>query len=268
VTVALGIDVGGTKIAAGIVDAASGAVLERRRVPTRPERGGLAVLTDCAELAAELGDGKLPVGIGLCELVDLAGRPSSADTIDWRDLDPAVAIAAPRVVVESDVRAAALAEARLGAGAGISPFLFAVVGTGASACLVIDGRPYAGGRGEAIVLGAPPVELVASGPALARRAGLARGEDVLGDAAHTPLVDEAAAALGGVLAVLANALDPSLIVLGGGLGVDPAFRERVERACRSLLAYPRTPPLPVVGSRLGQDGGVIGAALVALNGAE
>jgi glucokinase len=262
-TAALGIDVGGTKTAAGVVDLATGAVLERRRVPTRPERGGAAVLEDCARLAAELGGGRLPVGIGLCELVDLDGRPSSGDTVDWRDLDPAVAIDAPSVVVEADVRAAALAEARFGAGAGVSPFLFVVVGTGASACLVVDGRPYAGGRGEALVLGAPPVELVASGPALARAAGLERGEDVLADPAHGPLVDAAAAALAGVIAVLANALDPSLVVLGGGLGAEPAFRERVERACRPLLAYPRTPSLPVVGSLLGPDGGVVGAALVA-----
>ena len=35
-------------------------------------------------------------------------------------------------------------------GTGVSPFLFAIVGTGASACLVVDGRPYAGGRGEAV----------------------------------------------------------------------------------------------------------------------
>ena len=74
------------------------------------------MLTDCAALAAELGDGRLPVGIGLCELVDLEGRPASAHTVDWRELDPAVAIDAPRVVVESDLRAAALAEARFGAG--------------------------------------------------------------------------------------------------------------------------------------------------------
>ena len=262
---ALGIDVGGTKIAAGVVDAATGAVLERRQVPTRPGRGAAAVLDDCVRLAAELAGGRLPVGIALCELVDLDGRPSSGDTIDWRDVDLEAAIDAPRLVVESDVRAAALAEARLGAAVGVSPFLFAVVGTGASACLVVDGRPYAGGRGEALVLGAPPVELQASGPALAREAGLEHGEDVLADPAHARLVDAAAAALGGVLAVLANALDPTLIVLGGGLGTEPAFRERVERACQGLLAYPRTPPLPLVGSLLGPDGGVVGAALVALS---
>ena len=259
--VALGIDVGGTKIAAGTVDLGTGEVLLRRRLPTRPERGGEAVLRDCAELAAELGDGRLPVGIGLCELVDLAGRPVSADTIDWRDLDPLGAIDAPRVVVESDVRAAALAEARFGAGAGVSPFLFVILGTGASACLVVDGRPYPGAHGEAIVLGAPPIERVASGPALARAAGLERAEDVLADPAHAPLVDQAAAALGGVLAVLVNALDPSLVVVGGGLGAEPTFRERVERALRAGLAYPRTPPIDVVASRFRADGGVVGAAL-------
>ncbi len=265
-TRAVGIDVGGTKIAAGVVDVATGAVGERRVVPTRPERGGAAVLADCAALASELGDGTLPVGVGLCELVDLGGRPTTADTIDWRDLDPAAAIEAPHVVVEADVRAAALAEARFGAGVGVSPFLFVIVGTGASACLVLDGVPYAGAHGEAITLGAPPVEAVASGPALARAAGAERAEDVLGDPAHAPLVDTAAQALGGVLAVLANALDPALIVLGGGLGVEPAFQERVERACRASLAYPRTPALPVVPRRLGTDGGLVGAAVVAAGG--
>ena len=39
--------------------------------------------------------------------------------------------------------------------------------------------------------------------------------------------------------MLTNALDPSLIVLGGGLGLEPMFRERVEEACRALIAYPR-----------------------------
>ena len=246
-TVALGIDVGGTKIAAGVVDVDTGTVHERRLLPTRPERGGAAVLDDCAALAAELGGGRLPVGIGLCELVDLAGRPTSADTVDWRDLDPAAAIAAPRVVVESDLRAArarggALRRGRRRLAVPLRHRRHAARARASS----LDGSPYAGAHGEAITLGAPPVEAVASGPALARAAGLERAEDVLVDPAHAPLVDAAAEALGGVLAVLANALDPHVIVLGGGLGAEPAFQERVERACQARLAYPRTPPLPVV----------------------
>ncbi len=107
------------------------------------------------------------------------------------------------------------------------------------------------------------MEAVASGRALAVAGGLERAEDVLADPAHTALVDEAAAALGRTLAVLANALDPALIVLGGGLGSEPAFRARVQAACRSLLAYPSTPELEIVGSLLGPDGGVVGAAVCA-----
>ena len=118
----------------------------------------------------------------------------------------------------------------------------------------------------ALVGGDDVRRIVASGPALARAAGLGRAEDVLADPAHGLLLDAAAEALGGVLAVLANALDPALIVLGGGLGGEPAFQERVQRACRARLAYPRTPALPVVPSRLGPDGGVVGAALVARGG--
>ena len=260
-TLAVGIDVGGTKIAGGLVDVSTGRLQERLQVPTRPERAGREVLADCAELAAQLGEGALPVGIGLCELVNLDGRPASADTIDWRDLDLHTAIQAPRVVLESDVRAAALAEAGFGAGVEQSPFLFAIVGTGASVCLVVDGVPFPGARGHAITLGAPPVERVASGRALALAAGAERAEDVIPDPAHAGLVDAAAAELGRVLAVLANALDPAVIVLGGGLGTDPAFRELVEAACRPLLEYPSTPALGVVASALGQDGGIVGAAM-------
>jgi glucokinase len=263
VTLAVGVDVGGTKIAAGLVDTSTGRVLERARAETAPGRGGAAVLAECAALAAGLGAATLPVGIGLCELVGLDGLPASADTIEWRGLDVAAAIGAPRLVLESDVRAAALAEAAFGAGVGRSPFLFAIVGTGASTCLVLDGRPYAGARGRAITLGAPPVERVASGRALARAAGLPRAEEVLGDPAHHGLVDAAASELAQVLAVLANALDPELIVLGGGLGTEESFRARVEGTLRPLLAYPAVPPLELVASALGADGGVVGAAMCA-----
>jgi len=264
VTLAVGIDVGGTKIAAGLVDVVTGRLLERVQVPTIPSRGGRAVLADCADLAARLGAGELPVGLGICELVGLDGRPASADTIEWRDLDLASAIEAPRVVLESDVRAAALAESAFGAGAGRSPFLFVIVGTGASACLVVDGRPYPGARGQAITLGAPPVERIASGRALAQAAGLERAEDVLADPAHDGLVRAAAWELAQVLGVLANALDPAVIVLGGGLGAAPGFRQHVVDGFLPLLAYPAEPPLDLLGSALGADGGIVGAAMRAV----
>ena len=64
--------------------------------------------------------------------------------------------------------------------------------------------------------------------------------------------------------MLANALDPELVVLGGGLGATPVFRARVEAAFRPLLAYPPVPEL--VAAALGPDGGIVGAALRAAEG--
>jgi predicted NBD/HSP70 family sugar kinase len=175
-------------------------------------------------------------------------------------------VEAPRLVLVSDVMAAARAEARFGAGADRSPFLYVVVGTGASACLVVGGEPYVGSRGLALVLGAPPVETLASGSALARRAGMDRAEDVIADPAWAWVVDEAADVLGQVLAILVNALDPELVVVGGGLGCEPSFHARAA-ALHALIAYPRTRPLEIVGSGLGADTGIVGAAL-AVSGAD
>ena len=112
-------------------------------------------------------------------------------------------------MIESDVRAAAIAEVRFGAGAGIREVLYVTVGTGISCSLLVDGVPYAGAHGHAITLGAPVVEDVAAGPALAAAGGRARAEDVVADPALAPLVDAAAAALGREVAALVNASTPA-----------------------------------------------------------
>ncbi|NJN82023.1 MAG: ROK family protein [Caldilineaceae bacterium] len=121
----------------------------------------------------------------MAELVDRAGNVTSAHTIDWRDL-PVQSLLSELLptVVESDVRAPALAEARYGAGREYPLFVYITVGTGISSCLVIDGEPFAGARGNALVLAtmpltttcsecgarlSPVLEEFASGPALARR---------------------------------------------------------------------------------------------------
>ena len=144
-THAIGIDVGGTKIAAGVVDTSTGALEARFERGTRPERGSDAVLADCVALAQRLAAGRegLPIGMGVCELIDLDGHVQSAQTLEWRHVDLAGAFGDPGpAVVESDVRAAALAEARFGAGRGVEELLFAIVGTGISCCLVLGGRAY------------------------------------------------------------------------------------------------------------------------------
>jgi glucokinase len=262
VSLAVGIDVGASKIAAGLVDTSRGTVLEATR---RPNPGDpLEALETCARMAEELSPSDpRPVGIGLCELVAPDGEITSGVSVDWRDLD--VASVVPGARVESDVRAAAAAEARYGAACGAASALYLNVGSGISHCLLLDGVPLAGARGNALVTGAPPVEDWWSGAGLARQAGTDSAEAVLADPRHAELVDDAARRLGAALATLVNALDPELVVIGGGLGLDPRYMEMVVAAARPLIYAPTTAALPIVPAQLGSEAGVIGAAALAVN---
>src|SRR5205085_12580390 len=122
----------------------AGNLSARRTTPTRPERGGQAVLDDALALARELlavaantGITVAGIGVSVCELVDLAGNVTSGQTVAWVGLPVQAEFSrlAP-AVVESDVRAHALAEAVLGGGQGHELVVFATVGTGISSCLV------------------------------------------------------------------------------------------------------------------------------------
>jgi ROK family len=123
----IGLDVGGTKVAGGVVSFPDGTIHERQTIPTRPERGGAAVLDDVFDLAAPLAqqanrEGRQIHGIGMavCELVDLNGSVTSRQTLDWPGLpiQERFTVIVPSLV-ESDVRAAALAEALFGRGKAI-----------------------------------------------------------------------------------------------------------------------------------------------------
>jgi glucokinase len=258
----VGIDVGATKVAAGVFDTTGRGVLERRRVATA--RDGREVLRDCVRLAEALHRPDVErLGVAVCELVRPDGTIASAATIDWTELDVGAAFShlAP-TVVESDVRAAALAEARLGAGRDRESMLFVNVGSGISHTLVVEGRPLAGARGNAIITGAPPVERWSSGLALAGSGG-ASTEEVLADPASADVVAEAATRLGQTLAVLVNALDPSVVVMGGGLGSVGRYRAMVVEVTRSLIYAEETRGLDIVPAALGPDAALVGASLVA-----
>jgi glucokinase len=292
---AIGLDIGGTKIAGGLVALDSGEVTARRVVPTQPERGGEAVLSTALALAEDLltvaADRSLPVagiGVGVCELVDPLGNVTSGHTVAWCGLpvQDRFAHLAP-AVVEADVRAAALAEARYGAGRPFQNFVYVTVGTGISSCLVQDGRPWAGARGNALVLATGPIttvcpqcgatvrtilEEIAAGPALVSRynavaaANLSHGQEILaaverGDPVAVDVVRSGGEALGVGVGWLVNVLDPEAIVVGGGLGVAGGlYWESVVASTRAHIWADSSRDLPIRQAGLGADAGLIGAA--------
>jgi glucokinase len=135
--VAIGIDIGGTKIAFGVVGA-DGRLRERVRVDAFEAAGPEVLLGRVGDVTRRLAEdlpaeGLAGVGVGTRELVGVDGEIHSASTLPWKRVDLASAVAPLELAaLEADVRAGALAEARVGAGQVYENFVFLTVGTGIS----------------------------------------------------------------------------------------------------------------------------------------
>lgn len=294
---AIGIDVGGTKMAGAIVDMAQGSVSETVIRPTGAERGAEDVLADVASMSAGLraaaeGHNLTLLGVGICvpELVDLGGNVTSAQTLDWRGSDIRTRLQYDgRVVIESDVRAGAIAEARFGVGAAHDSFVFVSVGTGVSSTFVLSGRPWSGAHGNAIVAATGTIastcehcgrtqqlvlEDVASGAAMATAYGHSISDGTVytakevisraeaGDETALRVVTAAADGLASIVGYLINVLDPHAVVLGGGLGSAPTLYWEVfaDRVTHHIFGE-QSRKTPIIRSMLGDTGPLLGAAL-------
>ena len=286
----IGLDVGGTKVAGGLLTEAN-ELLARTQRPTKVDGRrdpGLRVTRQIAEelarTAAERGLGVDGIGAGFPEYVDPAGRLVSHEVLEWTDQPMDLLADIAPTTAESDVRCAALGEGALGVARDLDSYAFVIVGTGLSYALVEGGRTRPGARGEAIGLGELEVsrsvdpmttlslERYASGEGIRERYVAATGEgaqnadDVFGlaangDAAAASIVDSAARAVGEGLATAASILDPGAFVLGGGVSSSgERWRDTVESAYFARAGARPAPP-PLLWATLGSDGGIIGAAI-------
>jgi len=162
--------------------------------------------------------------------------------------------------VESDVRCAALAESRFGVGANLESFRYVGIGTGVACAFVRRGEVHRGTRGNAIILGTASVEQRSAGRALNRQLGPDL-ESAFGDVRNADAVDSAATDIGESIGIVVNALDPGAVVIGGGLGMNAEFFDRVGHAIRRVIYADDTRRLPIEMTALRGNAGVIGAAL-------
>ena len=147
----IGVDVGGTKVAVGVVDE-DGVILARTRRPT-PSASPTDVEDVIAQCVEELrvGHAVEAVGVGAAGFIDAdRSRVLVAPNLTWRDeplRDALTARVRLPVVVENDANAAAWAEHRFGAGRGEAHLVVVTVGTGIGGGIVLDGRLYRGRYG-------------------------------------------------------------------------------------------------------------------------
>ncbi len=263
--IALGIDIGGTSVRAGLV--ADGHVVARAESATTND-----LLAIVAGLAHDLAAGTtiVGIGIGVPEYVH-QGRVTSTEVIPWTDAIVGELTAIAPVWVDSDVRCAAVAEWHHLPGESL---LYLSWGTGLSTTLVLpDGRPWEGHSGRAIAFGerlveSATLESVASGRGiethyLARTGNQRTTRELAADAADNlaqTLLRSAGRLTAEALLDATRLLDPARVVIGGGLGTADT------EANRTLVAEWQSggSPAPLHTASHGPDSGLIGAALLAL----
>lgn len=274
---AIGIDIGGTKTAIGIVDVAIGRIIQKH-VLNSPLGSGLdqAFLGQIADAVGRME--RLPIGIGICELVDTSGNIASQRKFFWSSADVRRAFDfAPSVEIESDVRAAAIAEGRFGAGVGLDHWINVNAGTVIATVLMQRDKPYVGACGLGMAFGMSPTSLDsnktqptiedlagARGMLKIARASKLEAETLQDLIIAAPRILEAGGqVLGRAIAMLANMLDPQTIVLGGGVGLSSsAFCSAFKRAFHSTVWFGELCEPEIVTAKLNVDSGLIGAALV------
>jgi glucokinase len=287
----LGIDLGGTKIAAAAVQ--DGNIVAKVVVPT-PKDGADSVFAAMIEAAKEVLKTAPAnrVGVGVPGPLDFKkGEIKFAPNISGMINAPVVAALSAGlglpVELENDANAAGLAEHTYGAGRGVSSSYFITISTGIGGGIIINDRVWRGANGIAGEIGhvialpggvvagsgvSGALEAVASGTAMARDASYAFARPVdtrelfdlakQGEFRALKIVDQAARYIGNVIADLQKNLDPELFILGGGVSeVGDFFLDKI-RAVAVVEARGFAEPV-IRKALLGSDAGVIGAALAA-----
>jgi len=295
----LAVDIGGSKLMLGCVDAA-GHVLEKRIVPLEGAVTPRDVTEAAAQGAKELDlSGVCAVGLNVPGLADtekgLWVHAPFSGISDFPIADVFSALFSLPAAVENDVNACALAEKRFGLCKHIDHFLWITISNGIGGSLFLNGRLYSGSAGNAGEIGHFIVEETngfpcgcgkrgcleaqAAGPAIARLYGLLSGKPIppgmrsrevgelaaAGDRAALAAFEKAGYYIGKALAYAANFVNPKIVVLGGGVMLNKELlMPSVERHFQAFLFERANKDIKIVQTALGYDAALLGAASVAL----
>ena len=308
-TLAVGVDLGGTNGRAALVDVERGELVGADAKAAVTDRSPAAV----AELVGTLVDRVDPkgeragVGIGFAGMLrGYTGIVVNAPNFGWREVDLRSLLRkrlGDKTELYNDLNAIAYGETRFGSARGVRDVFFCFVGTGVGAGIVTDGRLYAGSNHLAGEFGHIKViyngrlcgcgqrgclEAYTSGANLKARARedlqkttslaveLAGGLDQLhaghldeaaarGDRYASELLEHAGSLLGIALANAVTTLNPSRLIMGGGVWEKSAeLRKHSLRYLRETINVPSLEGFEIIDSTLGDRAGVLGAsALIA-----
>ena len=280
----IGVDLGGTKILAGVIDA-DGHVHETVEHPT-PTTSQTALLDGLAAAVRELpGEGIAAVGFGIPSRIDYRrGYAIGAVNIPLRDLafrDEMEQRLGLTIAMENDASCAAYAEHRYGAGRDTDQFVMLTLGTGVGGGVIAEGQLFRASTelGHMVIVedgepcqgacsGRGHLEAYCSGRAADKLAVSLLGPDATAYdlvEQHHPVFESIGHHLGVAIGSLVNIFGAERVAIGGGYGV-AAFDLLLPAARLAVLTEALAPSgqdLQIERAELGADAGLIGAGLVA-----
>lgn len=269
-TTVLGVDIGGTKIATGLVNQKA-QISSARSIPTLANEG-YSVSIRQVWAAIEEGITGDVSAIGICAPGPL--NPKTGVVLNppnlpgWRNVElqqMAQARFGLRVRVENDCNAAGLAEVRFGAAKGCSSVFYAAIGTGIGSGIILDGKIYHGKNGAAAEGGHVSIdyrsEIVCRCGSRGCIEALASGHVLERIGSYD--LNEIAIQLGAWLGSVVSLLDPDIIVIGGGVSRigEPLF-EKLRAIVPGRTINPHAHELPIVPAKFGVEAGIVGAAAI------
>jgi glucokinase len=299
-THAIGVDLGGTKILAGVVTREGEVLRRHERITTLDSQDALVAELEIA-IGEVLDDEVGAIGLGVPGPLDLSrGRTYDMVNLPFHDFplrDHMHEKFSLPVGLDNDANAAAVAEWRVGAGRGVDDLVMLTLGTGLGGGVISNGRPFRGARGAGVELGhtvivhdGRPCQGRCSGrghlePYVTGLAATRAAQDAFGPAADAhrlvrlanegdvqarEILADIGRHLGSAMGSFANIFEPALIVLGGGFGV-AAWEHIVgpaEEVMKREALRPMRDEVRVVRAELGTTAGLIGAAFVGFEAAD
>jgi glucokinase len=299
-THAIGVDVGGTKILAGVVSP-DGEVLRRHERPT-PQDSQDSVVRELEAAVAELVHEDVgAIAFGVPSPIDLSrGLVVECVNMPLKDFG-LVAHMRSRfglpVGLDNDANAAAIGEWRAGAGRGVDDLVMLTLGTGVGGGVISGGRPFRGRHGQGAELGHVVIvhegrpcqgacrgrghlEPYVTGTAATLAAKQAFGPESdahelvrlgkEGDGTARRILTEIGGYLGSGMGSFANIFGPELILIGGGFGLAAweFLIPAAEEVMRREALRPMRDDVRVVRAELGTEAGLIGAGFVGFEALE
>jgi len=293
----IGVDVGGTKMIASLIDAES-RILKTAQTFTEAKLGKAVVMVKMHEIIREIWDTNVSgIGVGFAGLTDtkqgiLIKAPNFPEDLQniiiAQEIESEFSVP---VKIENDVNCFALAEAKVGAGLGKDIIFGLTLGTGVGGGLIIDGKPYQGANGAAGEIGHTTIdfnsqqicgcgkfghlESLASGSALIRMCKdipnkPSNAEEIVklaknGDRIAISTIKTFQKALEIGFLNIIYTYNPDIVVVGGGVSETTEIWEPAAKNASIELIFPSLKTTKIVKSELGIHANVIGAALLCIN---